>query len=146
MLVIFQSRWFALYFTTQVWYSRGKYECQLMLFAVITQNHVWLWKNSKVLKKYQHVTSNHNTDQSRTQKPNKKIKKNKVLKTKPNSHVTGKRHRSKKKKKKKKTSQFWKERLFSKTFFTSVLTIASDMPKTKSKNPGKMFELIYLKI
>ena len=73
-----------------------------MLFAVITQNHVWLWKNSKVLKKYQHVTSNHNTDQSRAQKPNEKIKKNKVLKTKPNSHVTGKRHRSKKKKKKKK--------------------------------------------
>ena len=52
-----------------------------------------------MLKKYQHVTSNHNTDQSRTQKPNEKIKKNKVLKTKPNSHVTGKRHRSKKKKK-----------------------------------------------
>ena len=51
-----------------------------------------------MLKKYQHVTSNHNTDQSRTQKPNEKIKKNKVLKTKPNSHVTGKRHRSKKKK------------------------------------------------
>ena len=55
-----------------------------------------------MLKKYQHVTSNHNTDQSKTQKPNEKIKKNKVLKTKPNSHVTGKRHRSKKKKKKKK--------------------------------------------
>ena len=44
------------------------------------------------------------------------------------------------------TSQFWKERLFSKTFFTSVLTIASDMPKAKSQNPDKMFELIYLKI
>ena len=98
-----------------------------------------------MLKKYQHVTSNHNTDQLRTQKPNEKIK-NKVLKTKPNSHVAGKRHRSKKKKKKKMTSQFWKERLFSKTFFTSVLTIASDMPKAKSQNPDKMFELIYLKI
>ena len=44
------------------------------------------------------------------------------------------------------TSQFWKERLFSQTFFTSGLTIASDMPKTKSKNPDKMFELIDLKI
>ena len=35
--------------------------------------------------------------------------------------------------------QFWKKRLFSKTFFTSVLTIAREMPKTKGKNPDKIF-------
>ena len=97
-----------------------------------------------MLKKYQHVASNHNTDQSRTQKPNEKIKKQSF---KNKTQLARSRQTTQiKKKKKKMTSQFWKERLFSKTFFTSVLTIASDMPKAKSQNPDKMFELIYLKI
>ena len=30
------------------------------------------------------------------------------------------------------------KRLFSKTFFTSVLTIATEIPKTKGKNPDKL--------
>ena len=34
--------------------------------------------------------------------------------------------------------QFWKKRLFNKTFFASVLTIAREMSKTKGKNPNKM--------
>ena len=34
--------------------------------------------------------------------------------------------------------QFWKQKLFSKIFFTSVLTIAREMPKAKGKNPYKM--------
>ena len=42
--------------------------------------------------------------------------------------------------------QFWKKRLIKKTFFISILTLAREMPKTKGKNPGKMCELILLKI
>ena len=42
--------------------------------------------------------------------------------------------------------QFWKKRLFIKTFFTSVLPIAREMPKTKGKNPDKMCWLIFMKI
>ena len=38
--------------------------------------------------------------------------------------------------------QFWKKKHLSKTFFTSVLTIAREMPKTKGKNPDKMSQLI----
>ena len=40
-----------------------------------------------------------------------------------------------------KKCQFWKKRLFSKKFFTS----AGEMPKTKGKNPDKMYNLIYFK-
>ena len=47
-----------------------------------------------------------------------------------------------KKKKKKMACQFWKK----KTFFISVLTIARETPKTKGKNPDKMYQLIFLKI
>ena len=32
------------------------------------------------------------------------------------------------------------------TFFTSVVTIAREMPKTKGKNPDKMCQLISLKM
>ena len=39
-------------------------------------------------------------------------------------------------------SRFWEKSLFGKTFFTSVLTIAREMPKTKGKNPGKICQLI----
>ena len=39
-----------------------------------------------------------------------------------------------------------KKRLFSKTFFSSVLTTAREMPKTKGKNPDKMCQLIFRKI
>ena len=42
--------------------------------------------------------------------------------------------------------QFWKKRLFSKTFFTLGLTTAKEIPKIKGKNPGKMCQLIFLKI
>ena len=48
----------------------------------------------------------------------------------------------KKKKRKAKACQFWKK----KTFFISVLTIARETPKTKVKNPDKMYQLIFLKI
>ena len=40
-------------------------------------------------------------------------------------------------KKKKMTSQFWKKKTLQKRFFTSVLTIAGEMEKTKGKNPDK---------
>ena len=46
------------------------------------------------------------------------------------------------KKKKKWQASSGKKRLFSKTFFTSVLTIATEMPKTKGKTPDKMCQLI----
>ena len=49
---------------------------------------------------------------------------------------------NKKKKKKRMASHFWEKRLFGKTFSTSVLTIAREMPKTKEKNPGKICQLI----
>ena len=45
-------------------------------------------------------------------------------------------------KRKKTADQFWKKRLFSKTFFTSVLTTAREMPKTKGKIPDKMYQLV----
>ena len=41
-------------------------------------------------------------------------------------------------KKRKNGRSVLEKRLFSKTFFTSVLTIARKMPKTKRKNPDKM--------
>ena len=51
-----------------------------------------------------------------------------------------------KKKKKRMAGQFWKKRLFIKTFFTSLLPIAREMRKTKGKNPDKMCWLIFMKI
>ena len=42
------------------------------------------------------------------------------------------------KKKKEREAISGKKGLFGKTFFTSVLTIAREMPKTKGKNPDKM--------
>ena len=39
-----------------------------------------------------------------------------------------------------------KKRLFSKTFFVSVLTTASEIRKTKGKNPDKISQLIFRKI
>ena len=49
---------------------------------------------------------------------------------------------------KEKVGQIWQKRLFSKTFFASVLplTTGSEMPKTKGKNPDKMCQLIFRKI
>ena len=38
------------------------------------------------------------------------------------------------------------KKLFKETFFTSALTIGKEMPKIKKKNPGKMYQLIFLKI
>ena len=40
-------------------------------------------------------------------------------------------------------SHFWEKRLFGKTFSTSVLTIAREMPQTKEKNPGKIYVFIW---
>ena len=42
--------------------------------------------------------------------------------------------------------QFWKKRLFSKTFFTSFLIIARELPIAKGENSGKMCQLFFLKI
>ena len=51
------------------------------------------------------------------------------------------------KKKIKRAGQIWKKKkTLQKTFFTTVLTIAREMAKTKGKNPDKMCQLIFLKI
>ena len=46
----------------------------------------------------------------------------------------------------KKAGQFWEKRLFSKTFFASVLITAREIRKTKGKNPDKICQLIFRKI
>ena len=50
------------------------------------------------------------------------------------------------KKKKKFKASSEKKKTLQKTFFTSVLTIAREMAKTKGKNTGRMCQLIFLKI
>ena len=47
-----------------------------------------------------------------------------------------------KKKIKKSLASSGKKRLFSETFFTTVLTTAREMPKTKGQKPDKMCQLI----
>ena len=42
--------------------------------------------------------------------------------------------------------QFWKKKTHQKAYFSSVLTIAREMAKTKGKNPDKMCQFIFLKI
>ena len=49
-------------------------------------------------------------------------------------------------KKTKMTGQFGKRKTLQKIFFTSVLTIAREMAKTKGKNTEKICQLIFLKI
>ena len=49
-------------------------------------------------------------------------------------------------KKKKNGRPVLEKKTLQKTFFTSVLTIAREMAKTKGKNPDKMCQLIFLKI
>ena len=45
--------------------------------------------------------------------------------------------------KRKKDKPVLEKRLFSKTYFTSALAIAIEIPKTKRKNPDKMCQLIH---
>ena len=59
-------------------------------------------------------------------------------KTKPNQHLAGKYDTNKKRQ-----ASSGKKRLFSKTFFASVLTTAKEMPKNKGKNSDKMCQLIF---
>ena len=54
--------------------------------------------------------------------------------------------KKKRKKRKKNGKPVLEKRLFSKTFFTSVLPIAREMSKTKGKTPDKMCQLIFLTI
>ena len=49
-------------------------------------------------------------------------------------------------KKRKNDRPVLEKKLFSKTFFIKVLTIAREMPKAKGKNPDSMCYLIFLKI
>ena len=49
------------------------------------------------------------------------------------------------KKRKKTADQFWKKKDILENIFTSVLTVAREMAKTKGKNPSEKI-LIFLKI
>ena len=64
------------------------------------------------------------------------------LKTKPKQHLAGKYDPNQKQKQ---AGHFWKKE-YSVRHFTSVLTIAREIPKTKRKNHDKMCQLISLKI
>ena len=101
-----------------------------------------IWRNSKALRKHQHVTSKHNTDQSKTQNTM-----NNFLFSKQNPTIARSRQMTQFQKKKKKwQAKSGKKKTHQKAYFTSVLTIAREMAKTKGKNPDKMCQLIFLKI
>ena len=71
-LVIIQAKWFALYFTTQFQYPRGKSNCcfrfgLIPVFSDNTKSRLALKKFTKVLQNHHYVTSKHIVDHSKTQ-------------------------------------------------------------------------------
>ena len=93
----------------------------IVAFGVITSS-AWQRKNSKALQKHQHVTFKHNTDQSKLRTQWTTF----CFKNKTQIERSRQMRQSKKM-----AGQFWKKRLFIKTFFTLVLTIAREMPKNQ---------------